>query len=125
MPKKPTGNPNGRPKTKIDKDQFEKLCGLQCTQEEIAGFFNCSIDTITNWCKSTYGCTFSDTYKIYSQSGKISLRRMQLKLAEHSAAMAIFLGKQILGQRDVQNIVLDEDAENKELMKKYLDNMKK
>ena len=34
--------------------------------------------------------------------GLISLRRMQFQLAEKSAAMAIFLGKQHLGQQDVQ-----------------------
>jgi len=35
----------GRPKIKIDWEAFEKLCGLQCTQEEIASFFQCSADT--------------------------------------------------------------------------------
>ena len=28
----------GRPKKEIDQRQFENLCGLQCTQEEICGF---------------------------------------------------------------------------------------
>ena len=90
----------GRPKTKIDKENFEKLCGLQCTEIEIADFFNCSIDTINNWCKETYGETFSDTFKKKSASGKRALRRTQFKLAEKNASMAIFLGKQYLGQRD-------------------------
>lgn len=90
----------GRPKKEISKEQFEKLCGLQCTKDEIAGFFNCSPDTIENFCKSTYKGTFSATYKIYSASGRISLRRYQFKLAEKSAAMAIFLGKNMLGQKD-------------------------
>ena len=35
-----------RPQIKIDWDQFNKLCALQCTQVEIAEWFNCSIDTI-------------------------------------------------------------------------------
>lgn len=90
----------GRPKKEISKEQFEKLCGLQCTKDEIAGFFNCSPDTIENFCKSTYKDTFSATYKIYSASGRISLRRYQFKLAEKSATMAIFLGKIMLGQKD-------------------------
>lgn len=34
---------------------------------------------------------------------KIRLRRNQLKLSEKSAAMAIFLGKQYLGQTDEYN----------------------
>ena len=44
---------------------------------------------------------FADTWKKYSARGKISIRRNQLKLSEKSAAMAIFLGKQYLGQRDM------------------------
>lgn len=90
----------GRPKKEISKEQFEKLCGLQCTLDEIAGFFNCSADTIERFAKSTYNTTFAETYKEYSAQGKISLRRYQFKLAEKSAAMAIFLGKNMLGQKD-------------------------
>ena len=73
---------------------------MQCTLEEIAGFFQCCEDTINNWCKKTYGECFSAVYKVYSQNGKISLRRYQYKLAEKSYAMAIWLGKQWLGQTD-------------------------
>ena len=35
--------------------------------------------------------------------GKISLRRAQFRLAEHNAAMAIWLGKQYLGQREPES----------------------
>lgn len=90
----------GRPIIDIDKNQFEKLCFLQCTEEEIAGFFDCSIDTINNYCKRTYDMTFSDVYKKKSSKGKISLRRSQFKIAEKNATMAIWLGKQYLGQID-------------------------
>lgn len=90
----------GRPRKEIDSDQFEKLCGLQCTLAEISGWFGCSEDTIERWCKRTYSAGFADAFKRYSQSGKISLRRYQFKIAEKNAAMAIFLGKQYLGQRD-------------------------
>ena len=90
----------GRPKKEIDKKIFENLCGLQCTLEEIAGVFDCSADTIERWCKREYGETFAETYKKHSAKGKMSLRRIQFKLAEKSAAMAIFLGKNYLGQKD-------------------------
>ena len=90
----------GRPKKEIDKKIFENLCGLQCTLEEIAGVFDCSADTIERWCKREYGETFAETYKKHSAKGKTSLRRIQFKLAEKSAAMAIFLGKNYLGQKD-------------------------
>lgn len=90
----------GRPRVNIDKEQFEKLCAIQCTEQEIAGFFGCHIDTVNNWCKRTYKKTFSDIYEQKSVPGKISLRRTQFRLAERNATMAIFLGKQYLGQRD-------------------------
>lgn len=67
---------------------------------EIAGFFDCSEDTVERWCKRELGLTFADVYKKHSANGKISLRRNQFRLAEKSAAMAIWLGKQYLGQRD-------------------------
>lgn len=90
----------GRPKTKIDKKQFENLCGLQCTLEEICGWFDCDNKTIESWCKSEYGMNFSEIFALKRGKGKISLRRSQWRLAENNATMAIFLGKQYLGQRD-------------------------
>ena len=90
----------GRPQKEIDKKIFENLCGLQCTLEEIAGVFDCSADTIERWCKREYGETFAEVYKKHSAKGKTSLRRIQFRLAEKSAAMAIFLGKNYLGQKD-------------------------
>ena len=100
-----------RPRKIIDKTEFEKLCGLMCTKEEIANWFNVSEDTIERFCKREYGEGYADTYKKYSADGKISLRRMQFKLAEKSASMAIFLGKNYLGQKDAyeQNITEFED----------------
>lgn len=103
----------GRPKKEISKEQFESLCGLQCTKEEIAFFFRCSNDTIERFCKDNYSLNFADTYKKYSSTGKISLRRAQFKLAQTNASMAIFLGKQYLGQKD--NINDKDDAEDKEI----------
>lgn len=89
-----------RPRKEIDKVQFEKLCGIMCTLSEIAGMFDCCEDTIENWCKRIYKMSFSEVYKKYSATGKISLRRIQFKLAERNAAMAMFLGKNYLGQKD-------------------------
>lgn len=98
---KRTNNPRmGRPKIEIDIDQFEKLCNIQCTKEEIASWFNCSEDTIENFCKKEYKDTFSAVFKRHSGKGKVSLRRNQFKLSETNVTMAIFLGKQYLGQSD-------------------------
>ena len=90
----------GRPKVEIDQKLFKKLCSMFCTKEEIAGVFECSEDTIERWCKRTYRMNFADVFKKECAHGKISLRRNQFKLSEKSAAMAIFLGKQYLGQTD-------------------------
>lgn len=89
-----------RPRKEIDQKQFESLCALQCTLEEICGFFDVTDKTLDSWCKRTYGESFSEVFKKKRGSGKISLRRSQWRLAEKSAAMAIFLGKQYLGQKD-------------------------
>ena len=90
----------GRPKKEINVQQFENLCGLQCTLEEIAAFFDCSVDTIERFCKREYKNTFAEVFKLKRGIGKISLRRSQWKLAEKYPAMAIFLGKQYLEQTD-------------------------
>lgn len=85
---------------RIDKKQFENLCGLQCTINEVCDFFDVNDKTLNSWCKSTYGTTFYEVFKVKRGKGQISLRRMQWKLAEKNTAMAIFLGKQYLGQKD-------------------------
>ena len=107
----------GRPKTEIDKATFEKLCSIQCTLEEIAGFFDCCDDTINNWCKETYNDNFSGVYKTKSAKGRISLRRSQFALAEKNPSLSIWLGKQYLGQREIiENNITAGDAEfNKSL----------
>lgn len=110
----------GRPRIKISQEDFEKLCKMQCTLIEIAGFFNCSEDTIENWCKSTYHETFSDVYKKKSAFGKISLRRSQFKAAEAgNTTMLVWLGKQYLGQREQQDIQLSADDDTIKFMEEY------
>lgn len=90
----------------IDREQFESLCGIWCTKEEIASIFGVSTDTLARWCEKTYKDSFATIYKNYCAEGNKCLRRYQLDLAKTSASMAIFLGKQYLGQRDSQDINL-------------------
>lgn len=100
-----------RPLKEINKDQFEKLCGLQCTKEEICGWFEITDKTLESWCKRTYKAGFSEVFGQKRGQGKISLRRAQWRLAEKSAAMAIWLGKNYLGQKEVPDDNVDtEDA---------------
>lgn len=116
----------GRPKVEIDKKEFEFLCKMQCTKVEICSFFD-DIDekTLTRWCKDTYGEGFSDIYKKKSADGKISLRRSQFRLAENNAAMAIFLGKQYLGQRDTLQVENSEIPKVEILLSKIEEEAKK
>lgn len=97
-----------RPRKEIDQKQFENLCGLQCTLEEICGWFNVTDKTLDGWCKRTYHASFSEVFKQKRGAGKISLRRSQWRLAEKNATMAIFLGKQFLGQRDSVDVAVTD-----------------
>lgn len=87
-----------RPRKEIDRNEFEKLCALQCTKAEMAGFFNVSEDTIERWCKRTFKESFAVVFANKRSSGKISLLRSQFRLAEKDSRMAIWLGKQYLEQ---------------------------
>lgn len=112
----------GRPRKEIDKDQFENLCNINATLKEIAGWFRCSEDTIERWCEREYGASFADTYEKYSQEGKISIRRAQIKLAlSGNPTMLIWLGRQMLGQTDKQVLGIESEEENKLMVKELLD----
>lgn len=96
----PTGKPMGRPEKPLDWHQFEELCELQCTQTEIASFFRIHANTLHDKVVENYGCSYSEAYKKLSENGKCSLRRNQFVLSKTNAGMAIWLGKQWLGQKD-------------------------
>ena len=87
--------PAGRPKKEIDYVTVEKLANIQCTQEEIASFLGISSRTLLRDEK------FKELFAKGRENGKMSLRRIQWKHAEKNTTMAIWLGKQYLGQTDV------------------------
>ncbi len=90
----------GRKRIEIDFDEFERLCEIMCTEEEIAHVMRISVDTLFRRVKEHYKMNFAEAYKKLCAGGLISLRRSQFELAKTSPAMAIFLGKQYLGQTD-------------------------
>jgi len=94
----------GRVKINIDWKLLDGFCQMQCTLWEIACYFNCSEDTIERRVKEQYGVTFAEYFGKKRVAGLMSLRRIQFKMAEKSPAMAIFLGKNYLGQADKQEI---------------------
>ena len=105
--------PAGRPKIEIDYVTVEKLANIQCTQEEIASFLGISSRTLLRDEK------FKELFAKGRENGKMSLRRIQWKHAEKSATMAIWLGKQYLGQKDnIEVANTDELNKVKELLGK-------
>jgi hypothetical protein len=89
----------GRKPVQIDLVELEKLCALQCTDEEIAHFFSVSTRTIESRRKQP---EFAEVMKRGRAKGRISVRRAQMKLLESgNSTMGVWLGKQLLGQRDV------------------------
>jgi hypothetical protein len=93
--------PTGRPEKEISWQQFEDLCGLHCTQDEIASFMRINVDTLRDRVEKQYGEPYSIVYKRFMENGKCSLRRDQRVIGRTNPAMAIWLGKQWLGQRDI------------------------
>jgi hypothetical protein len=90
-----------RPEAKIDLGELEKLCGMQCTDEEIAAFFAISTRTIERRRKVQKFREIMDNAKA---KGRVSVRRSLFKLAANgNVAAAIFLSKNLLGYRDVLN----------------------
>ena len=107
----------GRPTKEYDKKVFVDLIGIGCGADEICWFFRddsgkpANIDTLSRWCVRTFGMTFQEYRR---QNGavalKIQLRKNQINLSKTSASMAIFLGKNYLGQSD-EPTTRDDDNE--------------
>lgn len=95
--------PGGRPKKKIDYDMAGKLASIMCTQEEIASVFGVDVRTLQR------DKEFCRVFKTGKDKGRMSLRRIQWKHAETNPSMAIWLGKQYLGQRDMAEEPTDDE----------------
>lgn len=88
-----------RPKEKIDTAEVEKLYGMQCTDEEVAAWFDVSARTIE---RRKDNKQFQQAMERGKAKGRVSLRRILFRLANAgNIAAAIFLAKNVLGYRDV------------------------
>ena len=88
-----------RPESKIDLGELEKLCGMQCTDEEIAAFFNVSTRTIERRRKHK---KFREVMDRSRAKGRVSVPRNLFRLAAGgNIAATIFLSKNLLGYKDV------------------------
>jgi hypothetical protein len=100
----PGGNRKGagRKPALIDLAELEKLSVLQCSDEEIAAWFNVSLRTIQNRRKQPQ---FARVMNRGKAKGCISVRRAQMRLLEAgNATIAVWLGKNLLSQRDVVQV---------------------
>jgi hypothetical protein len=91
----------GRPKLDIDGEQVTRLARLHCTMQEMADFFGCHRETLRE--------NFSSQIDKGRAEGNISLRRKQWQMAveKGNVVMLIWLGKQMLGQR---NEIIESDS---------------
>lgn len=100
----------GRPRKAFSRREFEKLCRVQSTIEEIACWFDMDVDTVNRCVVEEYGATFSVVFRRYRGHGKVSLRRRQFQKAlEGDSRMLKFLGANWLGQRErIEHLSQDE-----------------
>ena len=103
----------GRPKIELDIGNLEKLCRLNCTMPEIASYFDIPLRTLED--KYTNEPKVRNAINKGRNQGKLSLRRKQLQILDetNNATMAIWLGKQLLGQRDKHDIVTEDRSTGK------------
>lgn len=103
-------NVGGRPPKIVDWITLEKLVGFQCTGEECASVLRMDYEVLNNHIKRKYKYGFQEYLKKKGGLGRASLRRRQFKMAENNVSMAIWLGKQYLGQTDkVEEKVFSEN----------------
>lgn len=93
----------GHPRIEFDYVELEDLSRSYCSFIELAKFYNCSEQTIEARYKD------DSEFKSAIDRGRFEavkgLRRKQIELAmDGNTQMAIFLGKNILGQTDKQEI---------------------
>ncbi len=90
-----------RPRIEIDWSDFDKLCVMQATLEEIASWFGCSVDTIERAVKRKAKMGFAEYFTQKAGRGRVSLRRKQYEMAlAGDRTMLIWLGKQYLKQTE-------------------------
>src|SRR5438309_11746775 len=88
----------GRKPVHIDLEELPKLCALQCTDQEIAGFLGVSIRTIERRKKSA---AFAAIMERGRARGRVSLRRSRWAIAaKGNATASIFLAKNLPGYKD-------------------------
>jgi hypothetical protein len=93
----------GRPKIPVDVEKLKLLAKIGCTLDEMAAALGVSADTLTR--------NYAEAIKEGALLFKVSVRREQMRLLKNgNATMGVWLGKQVLGQKDNIRIGGDEDG---------------
>jgi hypothetical protein len=89
---------SGRKAIKIDLALLEKLCTLQCTDVDLAGFFGVNVRTIERHKKKP---AFAAVMQRARAKGRVSVRRNLFEQsAKGNVQATIFLAKNMLGFKD-------------------------
>jgi hypothetical protein len=88
--------------------QLRNLRLIQCTIEEAAAVLGVHRSTLHEFLVRHEEAR--NAWECGKYEGRASLRRKQFKLAETNPTMAIFLGKQYLGQRDRRELAGPDDG---------------
>lgn len=99
---KKKGKRTRKPRAKSGKiriTEIRRLAALQCTKTEVAHSLGIGFATFAQILK--HDTRVAKAWEEGRSRGNISLRRKQSRLAAKNATMAIWLGKQWLGQRDI------------------------
>lgn len=101
-------------KVHIDWEQFEKLCYIQCTRQEIADFFGLHPDHLAERCREELGLTYKQAWDRMSVNGRMSLRRelYQKAIKERNLQAMIWLSKNYLGMKEPLRKVEDDAPED-------------
>lgn len=102
----------GKTKRELGQGDFERLCSYGCTAKEMTDWFRASTKTIEAWCNQTYdGKHFSEVCDMFLSDTRARLRNKQIEIAlAGNKTMLIWLGKQLLGQRDHQEMTLHDKS---------------
>lgn len=101
----------GRPRLVLTEEglrMVESMASIGCTIEEIAAAMDVSTETLTSTANRE---VFRHAYEKGKEEQKTSVRKAQAEIMKKgSAQMAIFLGKNVLGQSDRSEMVLTEKS---------------
>ena len=94
-----------RPKADIDWNKVDKYLQAQCNGTGIAGLLGIAPITLYRACEEKYKVNFEAYSAQKKGEGKELLRAKQFEMVMNgNVTMAIWLGKQYLGQRDKSEI---------------------